>query len=49
MINNKGNRKGKEREREPERAIMCYYSYIITNQQSNLVIFTNHIFSACTT
>ena len=45
MINNKANREEKEREREPERAIMYYYS-TVTNEKSNLVIFTNHIFSA---
>ena len=35
----------KERERQPERAIMYYYS-TVTCEKSNLVIFTNHIFSA---
>ena len=47
MINNKANReeKEREREREPERAIMYYYS-TVKNEKSNLVIFTNHIFSA---
>ena len=41
---------GKERketerviEREPERTMMYYYS-TVTNEKSNLVIFTNHIF-----
>ena len=45
MINNKVNREKKERERLRERAIMYYYS-TITSKISNVVVFTNHIFSA---
>ena len=46
MINNKANRKGKdrkerERERETERE-----REPVTSEKSNLVIFKNHIFSA---
>ena len=35
----------KRKEREPGRAIMYYYSPV-TCEKPNLVIFTNHIFSA---
>ena len=35
----------KRKQREPGRAIMYYYS-TVTCEKPNLVIFTNHIFSA---
>ena len=43
MINDKIN--WEEKERESERAILYYYS-TVTSEKSNLVIFTNHLFSA---
>ena len=34
MINNKGNREEKEREREPERAIIYYYNTVTSEKSS---------------
>ena len=45
MIKNKGNRDEKERETEKEQCITVLYS-TVTSKISNVVIFTNHIFSA---
>ena len=43
LMNNKGNREEKEGQRLRERAMYCYST--VTSKISNVVIFTNHIFS----
>ena len=50
MINNKGNREEKEREREPERAIIYYCSTVSNKWNIKCChIYKSYIFCICAT